>query len=122
MGKELDMVSLANLGRGAAIEQFDEEFGRIVENILDPNTLSTAERSITLKVTLKPNENRDFCLVGVACNSKLSPVKSFQTQVFIGRNAQGIMATEHNPQQLKMNLANPADKIAVGISKGKEKE
>jgi hypothetical protein len=121
MEKELEMVSLANLGRGAAIEQFDEEFGRVVENILDPNTISTAERNITLKVILKPNDNRDFCIVGVACTSKLSPVKTFSTQVFIGRNAKGIMATEHNPQQLKMNLASPAEKIVAGIKKG-EKE
>jgi hypothetical protein len=118
--KEQKMVSLANLGRGAAIEQFDEEFGRAIENILDPNTPSVQEREITLKVKLKPNDKRDFCLVGVSCTSKLAPAKAFATQVFIGRDARGFLATEHNPQQLGM--FDPSEKIAAGIKKGGEDE
>jgi hypothetical protein len=112
--KEEEMVSLANLGRGAAIEQFDEEFMRVIENILDPNTAAVAEREITVKVKLKPNEKRDFCTVGVSCTSKTQPAKAFATQLFIGRTARGVMATEYNPQQPSM-FRNPAEKIAAGL-------
>lgn len=97
--KKEEMVSLATLGRGAAIESFDREFGRLLENALDPNT-TTAKREIMLRVIVQPNEDRNFCTVQVHCKSKLSADKPFATQMFIGRDAQGVKATEHNPQQI----------------------
>ncbi len=98
MEKE-EMVSLANLGRGACIEQFDEEFGHVLENILDPNTPATVERKIILEVKVKPNDKRDFAVVTVSCSSKLTPARAFQTQIFMGRGVNGYQATEHNSKQ-----------------------
>jgi hypothetical protein len=119
---EKQMVSLENLGRGAAIEQFAEEFRKVLENIVDPNTPAKNERTITLEVKIKPNDNRDYCVLRVSCSSKLSPVKAFETQMFVGRDfAHGgvVVATEHNPQQLGLNMS-PADKIAAGVEAKEE--
>ncbi len=61
------MVSLSTLGRGAAIERFDDEFKRVLENILDPNTadgpraLSLRSRSPrTRSVPARPSRSRSL--------------------------------------------------------------
>ena len=116
-----EMVSLANLGRGAAIEKFDEEFRKVLENIVDPNTPAMGERKITLEVAIKPNENRDYCTLKVSCSSKVTPVKAFETQMFVARDfSHGgvVIATEHNPQQMRLNMnPSPAERITAGLER-----
>ena len=97
------MISLANLGRGAAIERFDDEFHRLLVNIMDPNTVG-GKREIHLRVIVKPNEDRNFCIVQVHCTSKLGAVKPFDTQMFIGLDQHGPKASEHNPKQLGLGF------------------
>ena len=113
MDRKGRLVTLANLARGAAVERFDDAFGKICENILDPNT-DTQIREITLKVKIKPNENRDFCEATIKCEAKMAGATAVTTQFFIGRDAQGIVATEYNPQQLGLGI-DAAEKIAAGV-------
>ncbi|KAA0888804.1 hypothetical protein [Oryzomonas rubra] len=101
--EEEDIVSLLNLGRGAAIEKFDDEFKRVLDNVVDLNT-TEGVREITLKVKIKPNADRDRCDVSVDCGSKLASVKPFNTMMFVGRTPQGAVATECNPHQLQLDL------------------
>lgn len=98
MMEESDLVSLANLGKGAAIERFDDEFSRALNNVVDPNTGEGA-RTITLKVKIKPNANRTACDVAVVCTSTLACAKPFQTQIFVGKERGQAKATEYNPEQ-----------------------
>jgi hypothetical protein len=105
-----EMVSLATLGRGAAIERFDDEFSKILQNILDPNTPPTAERSITLRVRLKPTENRDFCAVAIECSSKVAGAKPVLTQIFVGWDGRIFMATERNPNQMLLGIPEKEEK------------
>ena len=116
---EKQMVSLANVGKKGAIEQFDIELYKVLENVMDPNTSARTERKVILEAKIKPNDNRDFCELEICLSSKLSPAKSFHTQIFVGRDfAHGgrVIATEHNPQQLGLNMG-PADKIAAGVER-----
>jgi hypothetical protein len=53
-------VSLQNLGGGAAIELFDLELQKVLENISDENTRPAVVREITLKVKIKPGDDRDY--------------------------------------------------------------
>lgn len=101
--EEQDFVSLANLGHGAAIERFDDEWQRLLANAMDPNTTEAA-RSITLKVKVKPNKERSAVLVDVSCASTLAPTMPFSTQMFIAQSVGRAVAVEHNPQQLRMDL------------------
>lgn len=94
----VQIVSLENLGRGACIEKFDDCLQEVLDNILDPNT-GTAARSVTLKVTFKPNEARTLCAVAIACDSKLASPKPFMTEMFVGSDGKKAIATEHNPNQ-----------------------
>lgn len=102
---EHDNLSLLNLARGGAIEQFDLELKRVLDNILDPNTGEGA-REIMLKVKIKPEgRDRDLCSVAVGCASKLQPVMPVATRIFVGRDpVHGAVAMEHNPQQMRLEL------------------
>lgn len=106
MQEASDLVSLANLGRGGAIERFDDEFARALDNVLDVNTGESA-RTITLKVKLKPNKDRSFCMVDVSCSASLASASPFQTQIFVGKDRGKSIATEHNPEQLKLPITEP---------------
>lgn len=101
-----DLVSLANLGRGGAIERFDDEFQRALENVLDPNTGESA-RTVTLKVKMKPNADRTWCSVDVSCSASLASAKPFATQIFVGKQRGKAIASEYNPEQLKLPVEEP---------------
>lgn len=93
------IVSLDTLGNGAAMEMFGDELQRVLDNIIDPNTDPKAIREVTLKVKIKPDEDREMGNVTIATASKLAPVKSVDTIVFIGQVEGKAIATERNPKQ-----------------------
>lgn len=104
MGNNSEEISLSTLARGAAIERFDDELRRVLENISDPNTAGGI-RSVTLTVKIKPNDERNFGDVSVACSSKVAAAKPVSSQIFIGKDFTGVHAFEHNPEQLKLDIA-----------------
>lgn len=108
---EVETMSLLNLGGGGAVEKFDDEMKRVLENILDRNTGEGA-RSVTLTVVLKPDVNRDICQVGISCKSKLMPVQPFGTSVFIGVDPKvGACAIEPTNAQLGLFGKREAPKV-----------
>ena len=54
-----ERLTLATLCGGAVQERVDRALERVAKNILDPNTDPKKSRSITLKITLKPDKD-DF--------------------------------------------------------------
>ena len=50
--------SLIDMANGAIKERLDYEMGRVIQNISDPNTKATAQRTITVTITLEPDEER----------------------------------------------------------------
>jgi len=92
-------VSLATVMGGLAIERFDDELRKVLENIVDPNTPATAKREVTIKVSIKPDRSRDLGQVEIAVSSKLAPAEKCATRVFIAMTKNGPVATEHNPTQ-----------------------
>jgi hypothetical protein len=97
-------LSLATLGGGAAVEKFDEEFRRLAENVLDPNTEATDKREITLKVTVKPTKERRDGELTIKVASKLAAPIAVQTRAFFAQDRQSgeFIAGEHNPQQMAL--------------------
>jgi hypothetical protein len=104
-------VSLISLSNGAGVEMFNRELEKVLENICDPNTKATAAREITLKVTFKPNEDREVGVVDISSSAKLAPVKSVGTMVYIGKKSGRFVATENNPRQPAFDIfaASPAN-------------
>jgi len=97
---EQPVVSLENLGRGAAVEQFDDALQKVLININDPNTPAKANRQVTLKVTIKPSENRDIANVAIEVTPKLAPAQPTTTAIAIGKTIAGTVEAREwaNPQ------------------------
>jgi hypothetical protein len=97
-----DLVSLANLGNGAAIELFNAELQKVLNNIVDENTRSKDTRKVILEVTIKPTEDRDFGQVSIVAKSKLALIAPYATNFLIGKQRGKGVAQERNPKQTQL--------------------
>ena len=97
-------ITLENLAEGGAVEIFNAELSKALENITDPNTDPKATREVKLVVKIKPHENRRSAAVSVAASAKLAAVKDVGTVVFIGRQAGKTVATASNAAQMRFGL------------------
>jgi hypothetical protein len=102
MNEKHEELTLANLGNGGAIELFEEELKKILENILDPNTKAKAKRELTLKVTFVPNADRDSAEIEVECRAKPAPMNSASATIFLGRRKGQAIAITHDPEQFQI--------------------
>jgi hypothetical protein len=80
-------LSLDRLNNGALLEMFRREMGRVAMNIGDRNTSSTAKRTITIKLDIRPDDDREAGEVETTVSSKLCPAKSVKGQFLFGINA-----------------------------------
>lgn len=112
-----ERASLLTLARGAAIERFDDEMQRVLDNIVDPNTRGGV-REVSLKVRIKPDDNRVTGNVEIICTSKTQPAQPCSTIFYIGRQGNRGVAFEHNPEQLIMPYQAPA--VIAGGKAGNE--
>lgn len=58
MSDQLDKKSILEMSMGAILERVDYEMGKVVGNILDPNTKATAKRKISVTLELIPSADR----------------------------------------------------------------
>lgn len=98
---EIEMVSIASLAGGALAEEFTLHLARVIADMADVNT-TEAKRTITLKVSLKPNERRTMCEVEVTGDSTLAPSKPTKTQMFFGMIGGVPQSSEYHPEQTRM--------------------
>lgn len=97
---EATKASILQMARGAIQERVDYEVGKVVDNILDLNTEAGAKRSITLKIELKPDENRQYIKISASATSKLAPVIPVGTTLGIASdpNSGEMILVESTPQ------------------------
>lgn len=98
--KELERLTLGNLGKGATEEKFMDALAKVIENIQDLNTSETAKRTITIKIIFLPNEKRLSAKVLLDVTTTLPGPKSFETQIYMGIEDGGYVAAEFNPKQM----------------------
>ncbi len=79
---DAQIVSLETLGGGAAVERFNYELQRVLDNIGDINTKPTAARKVQLTITIAPNEERTGAAVLIDVKSTLASIKSEATRRF----------------------------------------
>lgn len=93
-------VSILEMAKGAIMEQFDVEVGKVISNILDPNTEPKKKRTITLTVDFIPDDYRQNITVQATAKSKLLPNNAIKTGLFIGADVGTgeLQATELVPQ------------------------
>ena len=111
---EIETVSLATLSNGSAIERFDLALAEVIANIQDINTSAKKDRSITLKLTIKPNEERKMGKVSVDISTKLAPLAPFGADLFLALDNHGKgVAVEANANQTKLFPEQHTSKIAA---------
>ena len=85
-------LELQNIQNGAVIEMFDEELRKVVANIEDENTVPNQERSVTIKIAIKPDKTRRTGEVKVSASSTLAKIKPSESFVFFDRDEAGRFA------------------------------
>lgn len=102
---ELPECTLDTLASGAAGELFAAELAKVAEDILDHNSEPKATRTITLKVTIKPGDERSAAGVHVTCSSKLAPRRGAGTTIFLGRRVGGKpIVTQFDQKQMQLGF------------------
>ena len=91
--------SILEMARGASTERVDYEMGRVLQNVLDPNTKATAKRKITLTVEFTPDDERQTIGVSVTAKSTLAPTTPIKTSLYASQGSFGDFAVvEMTPQ------------------------
>ena len=96
------VVTLSTLADGAALELFQAELTRVVDNVLDPNTEPEALRKVVLEVRIKPNEAREVGTCEVKVRATLAGIRGAGTTLFFGRHRGQPVAVESNPKQTRL--------------------
>ena len=93
-----DAISIIQMARGAVIERIDLEMYKIMENIQDLNTEPSKERSLTITVKMRPDNNRENVKVAYEVKSKLAPAAAIETSLYCGDYMGEPYAVENVPQ------------------------
>lgn len=78
-------VDLNTINNGAALELFQEELKRVMDNINDVSIQSDAAREITLKFKIKPNKDRSSAVTTIKSSSRIIS-NEHESSIFISRD------------------------------------
>lgn len=87
--KEKEQITLATLYGGAVVEAVDHEIANALANIMDVNTSPAQARTVTLKLKIKPNKERNIAGVTFQASSTLAPAEALETSILIDRDQSG---------------------------------
>jgi hypothetical protein len=88
----LRKIALTQFQKGAVIDLFNEELRKVLANIEDENTAPNEERSVTIKIAIKPDKTRRTGEVKVQVYPKLAKVKPTESFVFFDIDKDGKLA------------------------------
>lgn len=97
--KAPEELSIENICGGAVGEVFDREVIGVLENIADINTDEKAKRTITLKFTFTPYNDRSGAEVECAVVAKTAPTESVKGNVFFSKATGRLKAYARDPRQ-----------------------
>ena len=83
MTEQLDKKSILEMSMGAILERVDYEMGRVLDNILDPNTKPTGKRKIPISLELVPSADRRTITVLTTAKATLVPTDPVTTSLYI---------------------------------------
>jgi hypothetical protein len=110
---ENQTVSLPTIGNGAAVELFEHELEKVLENIADVNTEPESTREITLKFKFKPSAERNFGAVAITVTSKMAGTRGHAAQLSFGKRGGKAIAVEHNIDQMQMRWDEDSKPVAI---------
>ena len=80
-------INIEQFSNGELTQQINREMEAVARNIADPNTEAKTARKITVTITLKPNEQRDFITTSITTKSTLAPTLGTVTALAVGKQA-----------------------------------
>lgn len=83
MSQKLDKKSILEMSAGAIMERVDYEMGKVLDNIMDPNTKPVAKRKITVTLELTPSADRNTITVQTTAKSSLCPTDPITTSLYV---------------------------------------
>lgn len=96
---EMEKKSILDMAMGAIKERVDYEMGKVITNILDPNTKATSKRRVVVTIDLVPDSKREGIHISATSTSKLVPTDPVETSLYVGTDAQGeLIIAEMVPQ------------------------
>ncbi len=96
-------INIGNINEGAAIDAFDLELRKVLENIADLSTVATADRAITLKVTFKPESDRCKVHTEFSISTKLAGIEKHVSKIFVAKTDDGaLVALDADPRQMPL--------------------
>lgn len=90
--EKMDKKSILEMSRGAILERVDYEMGRVIDNILDPNTAAAKKRKLTITLELFPDDERRQIAVQTQAKSTLVPTTPVVTSLYVTGDSNGEMA------------------------------
>ena len=81
---EIKENGILDMMNGAIGERAAYELSRIMKNCRDLNTEAKKARTLTIKLSIVPTENRDSVAVRAEVSSKLVPVKPIDGALLLG--------------------------------------
>lgn len=97
------VVTLDNIGNGAAKELFQRALDEVLANIADPNTEAEKKREIKLSVAILPVESRDGArehgAFEIRVETKLVGPKPAGGTMYFGTVRGSYVAVQQNPRQ-----------------------
>jgi len=105
MGELQERLNIANIAKGALVEQADEEIQKVLDNIKDPNTDPTKVRKVSITITFKPNERRNIASVNFQTKAALVPALPVETSIVIDKNNDGKAVAEELFSEMKGQMA-----------------
>lgn len=88
---ELNRQSILRMAMGAIEERVNYEMGKVVENIIDPNTEPTKARKLSVTLELKPDSERRTIQVKAVAKSSLVPTNPIATALYVTSDQNGEM-------------------------------
>lgn len=79
-------ISMDRFKGGALLELFNRAMRQIASNIMDPNTDPEKARTLTIKMTFKPDKSRRSMKTSFAANVSLAPPLAEETVMLIGQD------------------------------------
>ena len=117
MADDFKEVTLSSLCGGAAEELFAAALGDVLKNVAGPKTDPKKARSITLKVTVVPDDERRMGVVKLDIGTKLVGLKGALGAVYFGhRHGRFTLIQAPEPQAL---FGDPTPKPRVVDAAGK---
>lgn len=102
MSEETERMSLATINRGQTMEEVTAAFQAVAENIIDTSTSDSATRTITVKIKMKPTNDRQRTTLTAEVTMALAPVRPKQTTTAILLGRDGVSMVELRAEQPDM--------------------